>query len=116
VEAVARTEPESKAANGLSKTVNASLELRAGGMSADDIAERRGFTASTILGHFAEAIEAGHLEARDCVDLDEAEIDEILAAFEEHGTLESGKLGPVHAAFDGRHSYGVLKCLLAELA
>ena len=115
-EAAARPDPEAKAANGLSKTVNASLEMRAAGLSVDDIAERRGFAASTILGHFAEAIEAGHIEARDCVELDEAEIDEVLAAFEEHGTLESGKLGPVHAAFDGRYSYGVLKCLLAELA
>ena len=115
-EAAARPESEAKAANGLSKTVNATLELRAAGLSVDDIAERRGFAASTILGHFAEAIEAGHIEARDCVGLEEPEIDEILAAFEEHGTLESGKLGPVHAAFDGRYSYGVLKCLLAELA
>ncbi len=111
-----RPEPEAKAANGLSKTVNASLELRAAGLSIDEIAERRGFAASTILGHFAEGIEAGHLEARECVGLEEREIDEILAAFEGHGTLESGKLGPVHSAFDGRYSYGVLKCLLAELS
>ena len=36
--------------------------------------------------------------------------------FERLGTLESGKLGPAHAALDGRFDYGVLKCLLAELS
>jgi len=112
----APAEIESKCANGLSKTVNASLELRTAGLSVDEIAERRGFSASTIMGHFAEAIEAGHMEARDVVELEEAEIDEVLAAFEKHETLDSMKLGPVHAAFDGKYSYGVLKCLLAEIA
>ena len=48
--------------------------------------------------------------------LDEDEIDEILATFERLGTLENGKLGPAHAALDGRFDYGVLKCLLAELS
>ena len=42
--------------------------------------------------------------------------DEILAAFERCQTLDSGKLGPAHAALHGRYDYGVLKCLLAELA
>jgi ATP-dependent DNA helicase RecQ len=107
---------EPPSANGLSRTVNATIALHAEGLSADDIAERRGFGLSTILGHFAEGIEAGLIEARDCVGLEEAEIDEIIAAFEKHETLDSGKLAPVHASLDGRYSYGVLKCLLAELA
>jgi ATP-dependent DNA helicase RecQ len=48
--------------------------------------------------------------------LDEGEIDEILATFERLETLETGKVGPAHAALDGRFDYGVLKCLLAELS
>lgn len=48
--------------------------------------------------------------------LGEVELDEILAAFERCGTLESGKLGPAHAALDGRYDFGTLKCLLADLA
>ena len=47
--------------------------------------------------------------------LDDAEVDEILAAFERCGTVDSLKLGPAHAALDGRYDYGILKCLLAEL-
>jgi len=50
------------------------------------------------------------------VGLAASELDEILSAFERCGTLESGKLGPVHAALDGRYDFGTLKCLLAELA
>jgi ATP-dependent DNA helicase RecQ len=57
------------------------------------------------------------VEARDVLkDLDDSDLDEIHAAFERFGTLESGKLGPVHGALDGRFDYGLLKCVLAELA
>jgi ATP-dependent DNA helicase RecQ len=43
-------------------------------------------------------------------------IEEVLEAFDRLGTLESGKIGPAHAALEGRYDYGVLKCLLAELS
>ena len=56
------------------------------------------------------------IEAGDVLDLDPADLDEITSTFERVGTLESGKLGPAHAALDGRFDYGVLKCVLAELA
>lgn len=69
-----------------------------------------------MLGHFAEAIEAGLIEARDVLQLEEDEVDEILGIFERCGTLDSGKLGPAFAALDGRYDYGTLKCLLAEIA
>jgi len=101
--------------NRLSGTVNQTLALHLHGHPADKIAAERGLDENTVLGHFAEAIEAGLIEARAVVALDEAEIDEIHAAFERCQTLESGKLGPAHAALDGRYNYGVLKCLLAEL-
>ena len=100
----------------LSATVNATLALFKQGLDAEAIAERRSLEISTVYNHFADAIEAGHLEARQVLLIDEEEIDEILAAFEETGTLDSGKLGPAHAALDGRFNYGILKCLLAELA
>ncbi|MGD9801864.1 MAG: DNA helicase RecQ [Hyphomicrobiaceae bacterium] len=102
--------------NRLSATVNQTLSLHIEGFDAEAIAERRGIEISTVHGHFAEAIEAGLVEARDVVGLEEAEIDEILEAFERCGTIDSGKLGPAHAALDGQYSYGVLKCLLAEIA
>ena len=102
--------------NRLSSTVNQTLALHLAGRAAEDIASERSLDISTVYTHFAEAIEAGVLGAHDVLDLDPADEDEILAAFERLGTVDSGKLGPVHAALDGRFEYGVLKCLLAELA
>ena len=102
--------------NGLSPAVNQTLALHRKGLDADKIAATRRLDVDVVYGHFAEAIERGVIEARDVLGLDEPDIDEILAAFERLGTLESGKLGPAHAALDGRFDYGVLKCLLAELS
>ena len=102
--------------NRLSATINETLALFVEGLDADAIAGRRGLERATILGHFAEAIEAGLVEARQVISLDESEIDGILAVFERLGTVDSGKLGPAHAALAGRYDYGTLKCLLAEVA
>jgi len=102
--------------NRLSATVNQTLALHLQGIDPEGIARDRGLELGTVWGHFAEAIEAGLIEARAVLALDESEIDEILAAFERLGTLETGKLGPAHAALEGRYDYGILKCLLAELA
>ena len=116
LEVIARFKRHPLLENRLSPTVNQTLALHLEGLDAEGIATRRGIEASTVLGHFAEAIEAGLLEARGVVGLEEAEIDEILAVFERLGTVDSGRLGPAHAALDGQYSYGVLKCLLAEVA
>jgi ATP-dependent DNA helicase RecQ len=107
---------EPKLQNNLSGTVNQTLALHLQGQDADTIAETRGLELSTVYGHLAEAIEAGLIEADAALDIDGADMDDILATFERVGTLESGKLGPAHAALDGRFDYGVLKCVLAELA
>ncbi len=102
--------------NNLSRTVNETLALHASGRSVEDIAMARGVEVSTIYGHLAQAIEAGIVTVDDVLDLDRSEIDEIHAAFEECGTLESGRLAGAHAALGGRYDHAVLKCLLAELA
>ncbi len=102
--------------NRLSATVNQTLALHLSGKSPDDIAAARGIAVSTVFGHFAEAIEAGLIEAKDVIPLDAQELDEIEAAFDRLGTRDSLKLGPVHAALDGRYDFGILKCVLAEAA
>ncbi len=102
--------------NRLSATVNQTLALHLQGKSPDDIAASRGIALSTVYGHFAEAIEAGLIEAKDVVPLDAQELDEIEAVFDRLGTRDSLKLGPVHAALDGRYDFGILKCVLAEAA
>ncbi len=102
--------------NRLSGTVNETLALHLDGLDTDAIAARRGLGPSTVLGHLAEAIEAGLVEARSVLHLEEEEIDEILGVFERVGTVDSGKLGPAHTALGARYDYGILKCLLAEIA
>jgi ATP-dependent DNA helicase RecQ len=101
--------------NGLSQAANQTLALHRKGLDADKIAAARRLDVDVVYGHFAAAIERGVIEARDVLGLDEPDIDAILETFERLGTLESGKLGPAHAALEGRFDYGVLKCLLAEL-
>jgi ATP-dependent DNA helicase RecQ len=107
--------PKSRSST-LSPTVQTTLALITQGLTVDAIAAQRGLETSTIYSHCAEAIEAGAIEARACLSLDEPEIEEILAAFDESNTLETGKLGPAHTALDARYDYGILKCLLAELS
>ncbi len=102
--------------NRLSATVNQTLALHLAGHDAENIASVRSLEIGTVYGHFAEAVEAGLIEARAVIGLEEAEIDEILAAFDDTGAVDSGKLGPAHAALQGQYDYGILKCLLAELA
>lgn len=107
---------EPKLQNNLSGTVNQTLALHLKGYDAEAIAAERGIEVATVYGHLADTIESGLIEAGDVLDLDAADLDEITSTFERVGTLESGKLGPAHAALDGRFDYGVLKCVLAELA
>ncbi len=100
--------------NRLSSTVNQTLAAHLRGLDAEAIAAERRLDVGTVYGHFAEAIEAGLLSASQILPIDAAERDEIEAAFERCQTRESGRLGPVYAALDGRYDYGLLKCLLAE--
>lgn len=98
--------------NRLSSTVNQTLAAHLRGLDAEAIAAERSIEVTTVYGHFAEAIEAGLLNARDVLKLDASEIDEIDGAFESCHTLETGKLGAAHARLEGRYDYGVLKCML----
>jgi ATP-dependent DNA helicase RecQ len=116
LEAIAGSKRHPMLDNRLAPTVNATLALHLEGLDADRIAERRGLERATVMGHFAEAIEAGLVEARQVIGLDEADVDEVLDVFERLGTVDSGKLGPAYAALDGRVDFGILKCLLAEIA
>jgi ATP-dependent DNA helicase RecQ len=116
LEAIASHGREAVPQNGLSSTVNQTLALQRQGLDADGIAKQRRLDVDVVYSHFAAAIEGGVIEARDVLPLDEGEIEEVLEAFDRLGTLESGKIGPAHAALEGRYDYGVLKCLLAELS
>jgi len=116
IETITRFKPHPMLKNRLSATVNATLALHVQGLDAEAIAKERNIEVATVHGHFAEAIEAGLLTADDVLDLDPADLDEIHAVFDRLDTLGTGKLGPAYAALDSRFDYGLLKCILAELA
>lgn len=116
LEVIGAFKPHPMLSNRLSATVNRTLAAHLQGLDADAIAAERGIDVATVYGHFADAIEAGVVTLKDVVGLDASEIEEIEAAFERCHTLETGKLGAAHAALDGQYDYGVLKCVLAELA
>ncbi len=116
ISAIQDFEDQPLESSSLSSTVDRSLKLLRQGLTVDAVADQRNLEPSTVYHHLASAIEAGLLEAREALQIDEEEIDEILAAFEDTNTLETGKLGAAHAALDGRYEYGLLQCVLAELA
>jgi ATP-dependent DNA helicase RecQ len=116
LDVIASFKPNPVLSNRLSATVNQTLAAHLKGLDADAIAAERRLDVATIYGHFAEAIEAGVVEAQAVLPLDASDLDEIHAAFDRCHTLETGRLGPAHAALEGRFDYGILKCVLAELS
>lgn len=100
--------------NSLTDTVNQTLRLHLEGYQPDAIAEMREIGISTVYGHFAEAIEAGLLDIQGLEMIDDKAIHEIGRTFEEQNILETGQLKPSYEALEGRYSYGILKCVLAE--
>jgi ATP-dependent DNA helicase RecQ len=102
--------------NRLSATINETLALHLDGNAPEAIARTRGIETSTVYGHMAEAIEAGLIAARDILPIDDGDYDRIVAVFERLGTLDTGHLGPAHAALGGDYDYGLLKCVLADVA
>jgi ATP-dependent DNA helicase RecQ len=112
---IANFAPHPLLTNKLSATVNQTLALHLRGLDTDGIAKERGLDVETVWGHFAETIEAGLRAARAVLGHADEAVDEILDVFERLQPLDTGKLGPAHAALDRRYDYGQLKCLLAEL-
>ncbi len=101
--------------NRLSETVNETLYLHLQGKEVAEIAWKRGIKTSTVYAHFAEAIEAGLLDARAILPLDDAQYSEIVNAIELLDVLEEGRLKPVHEALEGAYDYGILRCVLAGM-
>lgn len=101
--------------NQLSDTINDTLQLYLNGKDVQTIAIERDIKPSTVYGHFAEAVSVGLLNARDILDIDDAQYSEIVNAFEMLDSTEERRLKPVYEALDETYDYGVLKCVLASL-
>lgn len=99
--------------NRLSDTINETLSLHLQGLDAEQIAERRDIKTTTVFSHYAEAIEAGLLDARDVLPLDEEDYLEIAQAMDSLQVCEEGRLKPLFEALEERWDYGVLRCVMA---
>lgn len=99
----------------LSETVAETVNLLRAGYSVEQIAQQRELKLDTIYTHLAQAIAAGLVELNAAIGLPRAEIkqiqDVILALPEE----QKNALKPVFETFGGIYSYGVLRCVKAQL-
>ncbi len=101
--------------NHLSATVNETLILYQQGMTIDQISQQRDVKQTTIYTHLADAIEAGLLEIRDVIDLEDEEYEEIIFAIESLEDEEKGRLKPIYEALDQEYDYGILRCIQASI-
>jgi ATP-dependent DNA helicase RecQ len=101
--------------NALSATVNETLYLHTQGRDAQTIADERGLKVSTVYAHFAEAIEAGLLEARDVLPLGEDEITRIGHTLELLEAPVDRRIKPAYEALEEAYDYGILRCVLAGM-
>lgn len=99
--------------NNLSDTVNETLTLLNDGLDIEAIATKRDIKLSTVYTHLADAIEVGLIDAKDVLQLSDAEYTEIIHAIEMHA--DDDKLKPVFDALEGSYDYGILKCIQAGI-
>ena len=101
---------------GLSDTVQFTLKLHRDGLSVEEIAQRRDLKVSSVETHLALAIEAGALRLSEVVTLNPEALEAIQAAFAALPPDSPFTLGPIYNAFEGRYSYGLLRCVRAAMA
>jgi ATP-dependent DNA helicase RecQ len=101
--------------NPLSDTVNETLALHLQGKDVVAIARERELKPSTIYTHFAEAAEAGLLNPRELLALDDAQYAEIVNTLEMLDAAKEGRLKPAYETLDKKYDYGILRCVLAGL-
>ena len=102
--------------SGLSDTVQFTLKLHRDGLSVEEIAQRRDLKVSSVETHLALAIEAGALRLSEVVTLNPEALEAIQAAFAALPPDSPFTLGPIYNAFEGRYSYGLLRCVRAAMA
>ncbi|MEX1200332.1 MAG: DNA helicase RecQ [Methylophaga sp.] len=100
--------------NGLRDTVNQSLILHEQGLSPEQIAVERELKTSTVYSHLSDGIEAGLLDVKKVLDLQDAEFNEIVSTIESLGD-EADSLKAVFQALDEAYDYGVIRCVRASI-
>jgi len=96
-------------------TFRQSLSLYLHGMNAEQIAQKRSLTTSTVWGHLAQAIEESLLDYRELKEIGDDEIDEIADAWLSLPEDEQTRLKPLYELLEGRYDYNVLRCIVAGI-
>jgi ATP-dependent DNA helicase RecQ len=99
----------------LSETVAETVNLLRAGYSAEQIAQQRGLKLDTIYTHLAEAIAADLVELNAAVAVPASEVQQIQEAILALPEEQKNALKPVFELFGGVYSYGVLRCIKAQL-
>lgn len=97
----------------LTDTLEATLGLFKTGLSPEAVAEQRGLSLNTVMGHGAELIGAGRLSVPQVTGLTERDLEQIEAAYRGLPEEQQGRLKPLFEALGERYDYGVLRCVLA---
>ncbi|MEW4983634.1 MAG: DNA helicase RecQ [Cycloclasticus sp.] len=101
--------------NRLSATVNETLLLYQEGLSVEAIAKQRDIKDSSVYSHLADAIEAGLLDVREVLELDDSEYQEVVMMIESLEDESKGRIKPIYEALDEEYDYGVIKCVMGSI-
>ncbi|MDX1574161.1 MAG: HRDC domain-containing protein, partial [Methylophaga sp.] len=100
--------------NGLRDTVNQTLMLHEQGLNPEQIAKQRELKISTVYSHLSDGIEAGLLDVKNVLDLEDSALNEIIATIESLGD-EADSLKSVYQALDEAYDYSVIRCVRASV-
>ena len=100
---------------GLSDTMAETVALFRLGYSVKQVAQQRELKEETIYSHLAQSLEQGMLVLADVVELPESEIRRIEETIINLPEEQKNALKPVYEQFEGRYSYGILRCIRAAL-
>jgi ATP-dependent DNA helicase RecQ len=96
-------------------TVQASVALFRLGYSVEQVAEQRQCKADTIYNHLAKGIEQGWVTLDEVISLTTAQRQAIESVMMDLPAVQRNAIKPVFDYFEGQHSYGVLRCVRAQL-
>jgi ATP-dependent DNA helicase RecQ len=99
----------------LSETISESLALFQASHSVEQVASQRGLKPDTIYNHLAEAIAEGVIELENVIPLPPTEIRQIQEVILSLPKEQKNSLKPVFETFGGVYSYGILRCIKAQL-
>ena len=109
-------EPAAPGQATLSPTARRTLALLNEGHAPSAIAEQRGLSPKTVMGHVSDIIAEGLLSAREMLPLSDAQWVEVEQAFDaaQADPQTAGKLKPVFEALGQRYDYPTLRCIAAD--